>query len=241
MANIYQKIRRDVSAQDCCPIMQDDVILEDHTHPKKMIVINGSPYDTRFMHTWLQRKSTDPKTNLVLDNSDVMRCNFYNNSLQVFPQATVTTSKTRVDAQLQKIYNLLRKKVDKKAAKEIERMSDTGSFLYYFADVDDFKKYITPITREESETRLKECRTDMWVLRETSLVDVPGVHEHFVISIVGEGEIKHLAFRHTFGKGYWGVSGHRNARVEETTARFQEVTFISLLKRNGLKLTKLLV
>ena len=186
-------------------------------HPKRIILIKTGdvmkPFDTLSLWKWVTRaRKTNPLTNQDLSPFDLERIDFYKESLDLFPEMTLAQTKPLVHETLNKFFQ----------TGECEWTKG----LYYFADIEDFKPYMFSLPADQSFRQNAHqvlslfADSKYWILRKTSLADSPEEHHYGVSNNTG-----HYAIRHSFGQGYWSISGNNGKDVE-----FLSPSFMGALK-----------
>ena len=211
-----------------CPILADTATLKDTNHPKEIILIKTGDvlkvFNTRLLWKWVtEKRKTNPLTNLDLSSVDLKRIEFYKESLDRYPDMTLTHSKQLVQDTLNKFFQ---------TGKCVET-----SCMDYFADIEDFKPYMfslpadQPFRQNVNQVMSLFADSKYWILRKTSLVDSSKEHAHYGISYNGG----HYAIRHSFGQGYWLISGSTNKED------FLSPSFIGALKEINMSLQDLVL
>lgn len=219
-----------------CPILADFAILKDTDHPKKIILIKTGgdvprAFDTLLLWKWVtEGRKTNSLTNLDLCTTDLERIEFYKESLDRYPEITLSQAKQLVQETLSNFFQTGEGctaaapqnpgEADEVAPSGVpeSKLGDLQSCEapgLYFSDVEDFQPYIFAMpTGQSFRTSANQVMSlfkdsKFWILRKTSLVDSPGEHEHYGIS----DNTGHFAIRHSFGQGYWQISGDNGKDV----------------------------
>jgi len=221
MTNSYAIFTQVETKNQDCPILLDSVSIKDTDHPKKTILLKtGKKYycfDTKTLWKWITyNKKTHPITNLPLDQSDIDRIEFYKETLDKFPEMTLSQSKQLVVESLNTFF-------------QTGKISNQ-SIIEHFADIEDFKPYMFDLPPNQS-FRKNANRVILlfedpkyWILRKTSLIGSPGEYEYYGIS-TNQG---HFAIKHSFGQGYWSISGSNNQ------CEFMAPSFMKCLNINNI-------
>jgi len=233
MSNNYADFNQEETKTQDCPISLESVSIQSLDHPKKTILLKTGNknycFDTLTLWTWLTTgKQKHPMTNLKLEPHDIERIKFYKEALDKFPEMTMARVEQQVPELLESFFHGM--------APGSSSCSFPGDFINYFADITDFKPYMFALPSDRSfranANRIMGLITDRkyWMLRQTSIADVPNKHEHYAIS-TNQG---HYAIRHSFGEGYWTVMG--SADPDPT---FSGPSFMKVLKTLNLSLQDL--
>jgi len=233
MSNNYADFNQEETKTQDCPISLESVSIQSLDHPKKTILLKTGNknycFDTSTLWTWLTTgKQKHPMTNLKLEPHDIERIKFYKEALDKFPEMTMARVEQQVPELLESFFHGM--------APGSSSCSFPGDFINYFADITDFKPYMFALPSDRSfranANRIMGLITDRkyWMLRQTSIADVPNKHEHYAIS-TNQG---HYAIRHSFGEGYWTVMG--SADPDPT---FSGPSFMKVLKTLNLSLQDL--
>jgi len=218
MDNSYSFFTQNETENQDCPILLDSVSIKNTDHPKKTILLKTGNknycFDTLTLWKWITNNKTNPMTNLDLDQHDIDRIEFYKEALDKFPEMTLSQSKQLVGESLNTFFQTGK--------------LPNQSIIDYFADIEDFKPYMFTLPPNQSfrenanRVILLFADTKYWLLRKTSLVDSPGEYEYYGIS-TNQG---HFAIKHSFGQGYWVLSGTSTDRQ----SNFLAPSFIKCLK-----------
>ena len=233
MSNNYADFNQEETKTQDCPISLESVSIQSLDHPKKTILLKTGNknycFDTSTLWTWMTTgKQKHPMTNLKLEPHDIERIKFYKEALDKFPEMTMARVEQQVPELLESFFHGM--------APGSSSCSFPGDFINYFADITDFKPYMFALPSDRSfranANRIMGLITDRkyWMLRQTSIADVPNKHEHYAIS-TNQG---HYAIRHSFGEGYWTVMG--SADPDPT---FSGPSFMKVLKTLNLSLQDL--
>ena len=233
MSNNYADFNQEETKTQDCPISLESVSIQSSDHPKKTILLKTGNknycFDTSTLWTWMTTgKQKHPMTNLKLEPHDIERIKFYKEALDKFPEMTMARVEQQVPELLESFFHGM--------APGSSSCSFPGDFINYFADITDFKPYMFALPSDRSfranANRIMGLITDRkyWMLRQTSIADVPNKHEHYAIS-TNQG---HYAIRHSFGEGYWTVMG--SADPDPT---FSGPSFMKVLKTLNLSLQDL--
>ena len=235
MTNNYTYFNQEETKTQDCPISLESVSLQSSDHPKKTILLKTGNknyyFDTLILWTWLTTgKQKHPMTNLKLEPHDSERIKFYKAALDKFPAMTLSRANQLVPESLESFFH------GSKLPLEPVDEEEGESFINYFADITDFKPYIFALPSDQSfranANRIMGLIADRkyWMLRQTSIADVPNKQEHYAISTNQE----HYAIRHSFGEGYWLVKGSA-----DTDPTFSGSSFMRVLKTLDLSLQDL--
>jgi len=215
MANNYSVFNDEETKTQDCPILLDSVSLKDTDHPKKTILLKTGNknycFDTLALWNWITSGNrTHPMTNLELNSHDIERVTFYKEALDKFPETTRAGRQRIIPEMLEEFF---------RSGNFVEgtwNTPETLSYIDYFADIEDFKPYMVVRDKyalsqgdgksfRDNANRIMALFADSkyWMLRQTSIADVKNEHEHYAIST----NRRHYAIRHSFGQGYWMVSG----------------------------------
>ena len=235
MANNYTYFNQEETKTQDCPISLESVSLQSSDHPKKTILLKTGNknyyFDTLILWTWLTTgKQNHPMTNLKLEPHDIERIKFYKEALDKFPEMTLSRVEQLVPESLESFFHGSKLPLEPVDKEECE------AFINYFADIEDFKSYMFAFPSNQSfrdnANRIMGMFADRkyWMLRQTSIANVPNKQEHYAISS-NQG---HYAIRHSFGEGYWVVQGS-----DDTDRTFAGSSFMSVLKTLNLSLQDL--
>ena len=220
MDNYTNFTKKNTKDQEC-PILAESVTLKDTDHPKQTILIKTGnvmkSFNTLLLWKWITGgRKTNPLTNLALNSDDLKRIEFYKESLDRYPDMTLAHAKQLVRDTLNNFFQ----------TGECEETS----CLYYFADSEDFKPYIfslpadQPFRQNSNQVLALFADPKYWILRKTSLADSLGEYEYYGVS---SNKDHHYAIKHSFGQGYWQISGNKENREEE----FISPSFMGVLKK----------
>ena len=209
MNNNYAFFTQEETKKEDCPILLETVAIKDSDHPKKTFLLKNEKkiycFDTLTLWKWVTgQKRTDPMTNLNFRPYDIKRLEFYKESLDKFPGITLSQSKRLVRESLTTFFQTGKYPQDTQYSAE--------SIVDYFADIEDFKPYMFTLPSNQSFRKNTNQvmglfgNSKYWLLRKTSFVDSPGEYEYYGIS----NNTGHWAIKHSFGQGYWLVSGTDN-------------------------------
>ena len=218
--NNYALFTKNATKHQECPILADSATLKDTDHPKQTILIKTGnvmkSFNTLLLWKWVtEGRQTNPLTNLDLSYGDLKRIEFYKESLDRYPDMTLARAKQLVRDMLNNFF-------------QTGECVET-SCMDFFADIEDLKPYMFSLPADQpfrqNATQVLSLFADLkyWILRKTSLADSPKEHEHYAIS----SNTEHYAIRHSFGQGYWLISGNNENREEE----FLSPSFMGVLKK----------
>ncbi len=236
MANNYTYFNQEETKTQDCPISLESVSLQSSDHPKKTILLKTGNknycFDTSTLWTWMTTgKQKHPMTNLKLEPHDIERIKFYKEALDKFPEMTMARVEQQVPELLESFFH--GSKISRALA---NKWGEGEDFINYFADITDFKPYMFALPSDRSfrdnANRIMGLIADRkyWMMRQTSIADVPNKQEHYAIS-TNQG---HYAIRHSFGEGYWSIKG--SADPDPT---FSGPSFMRVLKFLDLSLQDL--
>lgn len=228
--NNYSYFTQNETKDKNCPILADSALLKSTDHPKKIILIKMEsvmkPFYTLALWEWVtNHRTTNPLTNMEINSFDLERINFYKESIDRYPDITLSQTKQIIHEILDKFFQTGESPSCLTCVNPFGKCPHR-SVVYYFADIEDFKPYLfkfsSDISFRKGSTQVLSLfsNSKYWILRKTSLMDSPGEHEHYGIS----NNTGHCAIRHSFGQGYWGISG------KVLTAKFLAPSFMGALE-----------
>ncbi len=215
--NAYACFTKKTTKDQVCPILAESATLKDTDHPKQIILIKTGnvmkTFNTLLLWKWItEGRKTNPLTNQDLSSADLKRIEFYKEALDQYPDMTLAQAKQLVHDTLNKFFQT--------------RGCLWPDYMDYFSDIEDFKPYMFSLPADQSFRQNAHqvlslfADSKYWILRKTSLADSPEEHHYGVSNNTG-----HYAIRHSFGQGYWSISGNNGKDVE-----FLSPSFMGALK-----------